>query len=185
MGNSKISTGSYDLNKWLYGGYEEDVITMSHDFRRCASGPSPLRMETIEIAGHMYYCLRCRDANFDDTWEYRLLPDLDYYFSEGWSAADFALMWGRVQKALGSLDLGFKTDSRPWSESDGWSADYAWSDSIQFTFHVDTKDGRLVKDDAYMFDAVACGQANVRLKTMEKGEGWRISRERTPASTSD
>ena len=24
----KISTGSYDLNKWLYGGYEEDVITM-------------------------------------------------------------------------------------------------------------------------------------------------------------
>jgi len=27
MGN-KISTGSYDLNKWLYGGYEKDVITM-------------------------------------------------------------------------------------------------------------------------------------------------------------
>ena len=25
---TKISTGSYDLNKWLYGGYEEDVITM-------------------------------------------------------------------------------------------------------------------------------------------------------------
>ena len=25
---AKISTGSYDLNKWLYGGYEEDVITM-------------------------------------------------------------------------------------------------------------------------------------------------------------
>lgn len=24
----KISTGSYDLNKWLYGGYEQDVITM-------------------------------------------------------------------------------------------------------------------------------------------------------------
>lgn len=24
----KISTGSYDLNKWLDGGYEEDVITM-------------------------------------------------------------------------------------------------------------------------------------------------------------
>ncbi|MCA9487910.1 MAG: DNA repair and recombination protein RadB [Nanoarchaeota archaeon] len=24
----KISTGSYDLNKWLYGGYEDDVITM-------------------------------------------------------------------------------------------------------------------------------------------------------------
>ena len=24
----KISTGSYDLNKWLYGGYERDVITM-------------------------------------------------------------------------------------------------------------------------------------------------------------
>ena len=24
----KISTGSYDLNKWLYGGYEKDVITM-------------------------------------------------------------------------------------------------------------------------------------------------------------
>ena len=25
---TKISTGSYDLNKWLYGGYEQDVITM-------------------------------------------------------------------------------------------------------------------------------------------------------------
>jgi len=25
---SKISTGSFDLNKWLYGGYEEDIITM-------------------------------------------------------------------------------------------------------------------------------------------------------------
>ena len=24
----KISTGSYDLNKWLYGGYETDVVTM-------------------------------------------------------------------------------------------------------------------------------------------------------------
>jgi len=28
MSNEKISTGSYDLNKWLYGGYERDVITM-------------------------------------------------------------------------------------------------------------------------------------------------------------
>ncbi len=28
MSNNKISTGSYDLNKWLYGGYEEDIITM-------------------------------------------------------------------------------------------------------------------------------------------------------------
>jgi DNA repair protein RadB len=26
--NSKISSGSYDLNTWLYGGYEKDVITM-------------------------------------------------------------------------------------------------------------------------------------------------------------
>lgn len=26
--NEKISSGSYDLNKWLYGGYEKDVITM-------------------------------------------------------------------------------------------------------------------------------------------------------------
>ncbi len=25
---NKISTGSYDLNKWLYGGYEKDIITM-------------------------------------------------------------------------------------------------------------------------------------------------------------
>src|SRR3989344_4866501 len=24
----KISTGSFDLNKWLYGGYEKDIITM-------------------------------------------------------------------------------------------------------------------------------------------------------------
>src|SRR3989344_191107 len=25
---SRISTGSYDLNKWLYGGYETDIITV-------------------------------------------------------------------------------------------------------------------------------------------------------------
>jgi DNA repair protein RadB len=25
---NKISTGSYDFNKWLYGGYESDIITM-------------------------------------------------------------------------------------------------------------------------------------------------------------
>jgi len=25
----KISAGSYDLNKWLYGGYESGVITMT------------------------------------------------------------------------------------------------------------------------------------------------------------
>ncbi len=25
---NKISTGSFDLNKWLYGGYETDIITM-------------------------------------------------------------------------------------------------------------------------------------------------------------
>ncbi len=28
MTDDKISTGSYDLNKWLYGGYEKGVITM-------------------------------------------------------------------------------------------------------------------------------------------------------------
>ena len=28
MKTEKISTGSFDLNKWLYGGYEKDVITM-------------------------------------------------------------------------------------------------------------------------------------------------------------
>jgi len=28
MTSNKISTGSFDLNKWLYGGYEKDVITM-------------------------------------------------------------------------------------------------------------------------------------------------------------
>lgn len=28
MAKEKVSTGSYDLNKWLYGGYERDIITM-------------------------------------------------------------------------------------------------------------------------------------------------------------
>ncbi|MFZ1970726.1 MAG: DNA repair and recombination protein RadB [Candidatus Nanoarchaeia archaeon] len=28
MAQNKISTGSYDLNTWLYGGYEKDIITM-------------------------------------------------------------------------------------------------------------------------------------------------------------
>lgn len=26
--SNKISTGSYDINKWLYGGYEREIITM-------------------------------------------------------------------------------------------------------------------------------------------------------------
>jgi len=28
MSENKISAGSYDLNKWLFGGYEKDIITM-------------------------------------------------------------------------------------------------------------------------------------------------------------
>ncbi len=28
MATNKISTGSFDFNKWLYGGYEKDVISM-------------------------------------------------------------------------------------------------------------------------------------------------------------
>ena len=28
MAETKISAGSFDLNKWLYGGYEKDIITM-------------------------------------------------------------------------------------------------------------------------------------------------------------
>ena len=28
MSDTKISTGSFDFNKWLYGGYEKDIITM-------------------------------------------------------------------------------------------------------------------------------------------------------------
>lgn len=28
MSDDKISTGSFDLNKWLYGGYEKGIITM-------------------------------------------------------------------------------------------------------------------------------------------------------------
>ncbi len=28
MSKERLSTGSYDLNKWLYGGYEKDIITM-------------------------------------------------------------------------------------------------------------------------------------------------------------
>jgi len=28
MAERKISAGSFDLNKWLYGGYEKDIITM-------------------------------------------------------------------------------------------------------------------------------------------------------------
>jgi DNA repair protein RadB len=28
MSDNKISTGSFDLNKWLYGGYEKGIITM-------------------------------------------------------------------------------------------------------------------------------------------------------------
>ena len=28
MARNKISTGSYDFNKWLFGGWEKDVISM-------------------------------------------------------------------------------------------------------------------------------------------------------------
>src|SRR6056297_1456135 len=28
VSRNKISTGSYDFNKWLWGGYEKDIISM-------------------------------------------------------------------------------------------------------------------------------------------------------------
>ena len=28
MAVERVSAGSYDLNKWLYGGYEKGIITM-------------------------------------------------------------------------------------------------------------------------------------------------------------
>jgi DNA repair protein RadB len=44
MSNEKISTGSYDLNKWLYGGYENDVITM------IAGGPGSGKTNFVILA---------------------------------------------------------------------------------------------------------------------------------------
>ena len=138
---------------------DRDLLTLSTtDFQRYASGPSPLRMECIKYAGDMYYCLRCRDWN--DTWEDWVLPDLqdeDRFLSQGWSAADFEIMWGWVQKAQGHVGLGYCGDRGEWSP-----------DVLEFTFDVDTKDGRLVKRDVFAGDAVVCGEAHVRLKTMEK-----------------
>jgi DNA repair protein RadB len=43
MGN-KISTGSYDLNTWLYGGYETDIITM------IAGGPGTGKTNFVILA---------------------------------------------------------------------------------------------------------------------------------------
>jgi DNA repair protein RadB len=43
MGN-RISTGSYDLNTWLYGGYETDIITM------IAGGPGTGKTNFVILA---------------------------------------------------------------------------------------------------------------------------------------
>jgi len=40
----KISTGSYDLNKWLHGGYEKDIITM------IAGGPGSGKTNFVVLA---------------------------------------------------------------------------------------------------------------------------------------
>ena len=49
----KISTGSYDLNKWLYGGYEEDVITM------IAGGPGTGKTNFVILAA----CSQAKKGN--------------------------------------------------------------------------------------------------------------------------
>ena len=53
MSINKISTGSYDLNKWLYGGYEEDVITM------IAGGPGTGKTNFAILAG----CSQAKKGN--------------------------------------------------------------------------------------------------------------------------
>src|SRR3989338_4190590 len=40
----KISSGSYDLNKWLFGGYETDIITM------IAGGPGSGKTNLVMLA---------------------------------------------------------------------------------------------------------------------------------------
>ena len=49
----KISTGSFDLNKWLYGGYEEDVITM------IAGGPGTGKTNFVILAA----CSQAKKGN--------------------------------------------------------------------------------------------------------------------------
>jgi len=44
MKTEKISTGSYDLNTWLYGGYEKDIITM------IAGGPGSGKTNFVILA---------------------------------------------------------------------------------------------------------------------------------------
>lgn len=52
MGN-KISTGSYDLNTWLYGGYETDIITM------IAGGPGTGKTNFVILAA----CSQAKKGN--------------------------------------------------------------------------------------------------------------------------
>lgn len=52
MGN-RISTGSYDLNTWLYGGYETDIITM------IAGGPGTGKTNFVILAA----CSQAKKAN--------------------------------------------------------------------------------------------------------------------------
>lgn len=49
----KISTGSFDLNKWLYGGYEKDIITM------IAGSPGSGKTNFVILAG----CSQAKKGN--------------------------------------------------------------------------------------------------------------------------
>jgi DNA repair protein RadB len=53
MRTDKISTGSYDLNKWLYGGYECDIITM------IAGGPGSGKTNFVLLAA----CSQAKKGN--------------------------------------------------------------------------------------------------------------------------
>lgn len=50
---NKISTGSYDLNTWLYGGYETDIITM------IAGGPGTGKTNFVILAA----CSQAKKGN--------------------------------------------------------------------------------------------------------------------------
>ena len=72
--DEKISTGSFDLNKWLFGGYEKDVITM------IAGPPGSGKTNFTILENNLKFINNFNPVNY--TWIYNNKEDVGFIAQE-------------------------------------------------------------------------------------------------------
>ena len=118
-------------------------------------------MKSTQYSGNVYYCL-CNVNTFHMEVILSDLQDDTDFLSQVWSTADFALIWGWVQKGFRPMEFGMITSGSVNNEG------FFQFLNERFTFDVATTAGRVIKRDVCALHAVACGNAHVRMKTVEK-----------------